>query len=248
MVFKVEKEHWRKIGVYCITNNINNKIYIGSTTTNFRHRFLQYRSGFIRKLDNQPILYRAFNKYGFENFKFEIISICSKEDSIKMEQFYINKGTDYNACLIAGSLRGLKHSNESKTRTVVKGKHHCAVKVDMYSLRGDFIETFDSITEAQEYSGIKSKSNITQCCKGKVFSTGGFRWTIKNEQLKDRVKREFGTIKVALFKDDFYKEFHSQSECSTYLKSIGNIKCNQGLVHRAIKMNIKIYEFNIKKL
>ena len=65
MVFKVEKEHWRKIGVYCITNNINNKIYIGSTTTNFRHRFLQYRSGFIRKLDNQPILYRAFNKYGF---------------------------------------------------------------------------------------------------------------------------------------------------------------------------------------
>ena len=57
-----------------------------------------------------------------------------------------------------------------------------------------------------------------------------------------------GTIKVALIKDDFYKEFHSQTECSEYLKSTGNLKCNQGLVHRALKKNIKIYKFNIKQL
>lgn len=248
MVFKVEKENWRKIGVYCITNKVNNKIYIGSTTTNFRHRFLQYCSGFRRKLDNQPVLYRAFRKYGFENFKFELLCLCGKEDTLVMEQFYIDKGVDYNSCLVAGSLYGLKHNADSKTRTIIKGKHHCAVKVDMYSLKGEFIKTFDSIIEAQEYSGVKSKGNITECCKGAVFSAGGFRWAIKNQTLKDRVKRELGTIKVALFKVDFYKEFHSQSECSTYLKSIGNTKCNQGLVHRALKMGIKIYKFNIKKL
>lgn len=248
MTFKVEKDNWRKIGVYCITNNINNKIYIGSTTTNFRHRYLQYCSGFRKQLTNQPILYKAFNKYGFENFTFEILCICNKDDVLSMEQFYIDKGIDYNSCLIAGSLQGYKHPENSKTRTVIKGRHHCAIKVSMYSLQGEFIKTFDSIVEAQEYANIKSKSNITQCCKGKVFSSGGYRWSYENNPLKNRIKREMGTIKVALIKDDFYKEFHSQTECSKYLKSIGNLKCTQGLVHRALKKNIKIYKFNIKRI
>lgn len=246
MEFKIEKENWRKIGVYCITNIINNKIYIGSTTTNFRHRYLQYCSAFKRKLKNQPILYRAFRKYGFENFKFELLCLCEKENALIMEQFYIDKGVDYNSCLIAGNLAGLKHSENSKTRTVVKGEHHSVIAVDMYSIEGKFIESFSSIIEAQEKIHIKSKSNISQCCNGKVFSAGGYRWTVKGEPLKNRRKREYGTSKVTLFKDGFYKEFHSQKECSDYLKSIGNTKCNPGLVSRALKLNIKIYKFNIK--
>lgn len=43
MIFNVKEEDCRKIGVYSITNNINNKLYVGSTTTNFKHRYLQYK-------------------------------------------------------------------------------------------------------------------------------------------------------------------------------------------------------------
>jgi group I intron endonuclease len=248
MIFKVENDNWRKIGVYSITNNINNKIYIGSTTSNFRHRYIQYCSAVKKELNTQPVLHRAFKKYGFENFTFEIVCICNQENVLLMEQFYINKGTDYNSCLIAGSLQGYKHPEDSKTRTIIKGNHHCAIKINMYSLNNEFIKDFTSITEAQDYTNIKSKSNISQCCKGKVFSAGGYRWSYANEPLKDRRKREFGTVKVALLKDDFYKEFHSQVECCEYLKSIGNTNCNQGLINRALKNNIKVYNFNIKKI
>lgn len=94
MEFKIKKEFWRKTGVYCIKNKINNKFYIGSTSVNFRHRYLQYKSAFKKGIRNQPILYKAFDKYGFENFEFNIICICLKEDCIKMEQLYIDKGTD----------------------------------------------------------------------------------------------------------------------------------------------------------
>lgn len=189
MIFKVKKENWRKTGVYCVTNLINNKIYIGSTSTNFRQRFLQHKSDYKKKKQKIPILHKAFDKYGYRNFAFSIMFICPKKDCIKMEQFYIDKGVDYNACLIAGSLLGFKHSEDSKTRTVIKGKHHCATKVDMYSLNGEFIKSFDSMTDAQECMGIKSKSNISQCCKGKVFSAGGFRWSYHNKELSNRIDK-----------------------------------------------------------
>ena len=133
MEFKIKKEFWRKTGVYCIKNKINNKFYIGSTSVNFRHRYLQYKSAFKKGIRNQPILYKAFDKYGFENFEFNIICICLKEDCIKMEQLYIDKGTDYNSCLVAGSLLGFKHSENSKTRTITGGRHHCSKPVYKFS-------------------------------------------------------------------------------------------------------------------
>ena len=248
MIFTVNKEDERKTGVYCITNTINNKIYVGSTSANFRHRFLQYRSGFKRKLDNQPVLYRAFNKYGFDNFKFEVLCICSKEDCIKMEQFYIDKGVDYNCCLVAGSLLGLKHSKNSKTRTIIRGDHHDAVAVDKYSKTGKFISTYTSITGACEENNIKSKSNIVCSCIGNVYSAGGFRWAYKGEKLNDRPNR-LGKHRVALYNDDgFYKEFKSQGDCARYLISVGNTSCGQGNVSNAIKRKIKIYNYNIKNI
>lgn len=201
MNFNVKIKEERLIGVYKIRNIINNKTYVGSTSTNFRHRYLQYKSGFKRKLDNQPVLYRAFRKYGFDNFEFTILKICKKEECLKIEQIYINKGTDYNTCLVAGSLQGLIHSNNAKTRTVIKGKHHCAVKVNMYSLSGDFIKPFNSLIEAKEFANIKSSSNISECCKGNLFSSGGYRWSYKGEELFNRIdKRTLPATKEKLLK------------------------------------------------
>lgn len=179
MIFNIKEENWRKIGVYCITNLVNNKIYIGSTTTNFRHRYLQYKSGFLRKLDNQPVLYKAFRKYGFENFSFNIVCITSKEEAIVMEQFYIDKGVDYNSCLIAGSLQGLKHSLDSKTRTVTGAFHHSAKKIYQFDLNGNFVKEWGSVIDALK-SLNKTKtgsSHITQCCIGNTVSAFGYKWS-----------------------------------------------------------------------
>jgi len=246
MVFKVEKDDWRKIGVYCITNTINNKIYIGSTTTNFRHRYLQYCSGFKRKLDNQPILYKAFNKYGFENFTFELVCICNKENTLAMEQFYIDKGVDYNSCLIAGSLSGLKHSKNSKTKTVKGGNHHSAKEVYQFDLNGEFIKKHLSVIEAVNLIGKtkNSVSHITQCCIGKTYSSFGYRWSFTQNLLNREKRIGKHTIKIS---SDNFELIGTYKEIVHYFKSIGFEKARVSTVLNALRRNINIYKQKIEK-
>ena len=248
MIFKVENNNWRKIGVYCITNIINNKIYIGSTTTNFRHRYLQYCSGFKKELNNQPILYRAFRKYGFENFIFEIVCITTIENSLIMEQFYIDKGTDYNSCLIAGSLQGLKHSINSKTRTIKGGLHHCAKPIYQFTLDGEFIKKHESLIDAIKEIGKtkKGSSHLTQACIGKTYSAFGYRWSF-DEALIVRDNR-LGKHKIQITKDNFVKIFISHNEVVEYFNSIGYLKVKQGSISNAIRLNNKLYNYKIERI
>lgn len=70
-------------GIYKITNTINNKCYIGQSV-DVKRRWRQHKVS----CEDYP-LYRAFKKYGIENFNFEIILECSKEELTKQEQYYI---------------------------------------------------------------------------------------------------------------------------------------------------------------
>lgn len=71
MINLMNKEDYNKSGIYIITNKINNKFYIGSAT-NFRKRYNVHNSNF-KKNKNSKYLQRAYNKYGEENFEFQII-------------------------------------------------------------------------------------------------------------------------------------------------------------------------------
>ena len=79
-------------GIYKITNNINGKSYIGKSS-NINKRWLTHRSlDYGRNPDKT--LYKAFIKYGLNNFSFEIIEeMTSKEYeelSDKRESYWIN--------------------------------------------------------------------------------------------------------------------------------------------------------------
>ena len=57
--------------IYKITNKINNKCYIGQTS-DYKRRFQQHKmKGYGN--ENNKLLYYAFDKYGIDNFTFEII-------------------------------------------------------------------------------------------------------------------------------------------------------------------------------
>lgn len=79
-----------KIGIYKITNLIDNKIYVGSTITGFINR---YKSHYEKLRTNNhkgyPYLQNAVNKYGIENFEFEIIEICSRDLILERERYWI---------------------------------------------------------------------------------------------------------------------------------------------------------------
>lgn len=64
-----------------------------------------------------------------------------------------------------------------KLSSLKKGKPnpHRAKEVSQYTLSGDYLRTYRTITEAALAEGIVG-SNITACCKGKYRQSGNFIW------------------------------------------------------------------------
>lgn len=87
--------------LYKVTNNINDKVYIGKTYQNLNARILQHKSE--AKRSNNRKFYRAINKYGFENFNFEVISELEEGtlelEEIKLIEYYNSYFNGYNSTL-----------------------------------------------------------------------------------------------------------------------------------------------------
>lgn len=77
-----------KCGIYKITNQINQKSYIGQST-DILGRWRHHKSSSKNEISaayNYP-LQRAFRKYGIENFSFEILEECLTKDLDVKEQY-----------------------------------------------------------------------------------------------------------------------------------------------------------------
>lgn len=73
--------------IYKIINLINKKYYIGQTIKELEKRWKEHK----QKNSNCRYLKNAFHKYGFNNFKFQLICICFDKDLDKLEIKYIEK-------------------------------------------------------------------------------------------------------------------------------------------------------------
>ena len=98
-------------GIYKITNLINGHCYIGQSR-NIKQRWKDHRSRAFNTSGKQyeyP-LYRAFRKYGLENFSFEVLEECSlKELNIK-ENLWIKKIEPIYNQTIGGDHSEISHS------------------------------------------------------------------------------------------------------------------------------------------
>lgn len=75
--------------IYKITNILNNKIYIGQTVKTVEKRFQQHKNNSNKEYFSQIVLYKAFNKYGIENFICEEIEEVSNELLDEREKYWI---------------------------------------------------------------------------------------------------------------------------------------------------------------
>ena len=113
------------VGIYKITNKVNGKCYIGQSqdiATRFReHRYLLRQN----KYSNKKIQ-NAWNKYGEENFTFEIIEECMLDELDEKEMKYIKEYDShyngYNNTDGGGGIRGWKHSEEFKEKMSLSNK------------------------------------------------------------------------------------------------------------------------------
>ena len=73
--------------IYKITNNINQKSYIGKTERSIEIRYKEH----LRHRNNLNLpLYKAFNKYGIENFSISQLEECDDQILDEREIYWIN--------------------------------------------------------------------------------------------------------------------------------------------------------------
>ena len=76
--------------VYLITNTVNNKRYVGQRICNdVNSRWNQHKRKDTKTVGKY--LLSAYEKYGIDKFKFQIICVCFNEDCNKYEEEYIKK-------------------------------------------------------------------------------------------------------------------------------------------------------------
>ena len=81
--------------IYKIENNINHKIYIGQTVKFYEERFKQHKVNYTKEYFSQIVLYKAFNKYGIENFTFSVIEEVDNKLLDEREKYWISYYNSY---------------------------------------------------------------------------------------------------------------------------------------------------------
>lgn len=76
--------------IYCIKNDINNKIYIGKTIYSIEHRFKEHLRDARNKKCTSKI-HRAILKYGSNHFYPELLEECDNSLLSDKEKYYIQK-------------------------------------------------------------------------------------------------------------------------------------------------------------
>ncbi|MGN1363330.1 MAG: GIY-YIG nuclease family protein [Methanobrevibacter sp.] len=79
-----------KSGIYKITNIKNQMVYIGQTT-NFKNRWRTHAKRAVKAEEGTSNrLYQEMWNEGLENFTFQIVEICDKNNLTEREKFYID--------------------------------------------------------------------------------------------------------------------------------------------------------------
>lgn len=151
--WEVEEYRFKK-GIYhlWITDKHN---YVGSSV-NLLKRLLRHRADLIRDEHDNQIMQRCFNKYGYDQLKWEVLEICPDDitykDLLVREKYYIDK---LNPDL-----------NIKRDPVTQQGCSTTSKKVFQFNQFGELIDEWDCISEAARHLKIDS-SGITVACSNR---------------------------------------------------------------------------------
>ena len=148
--------------IYKISNDINDKVYIGQTKQELSRRWSSHCKDSKTK---DTYLYRAMRKYGIDHFFIEAIELNIDNDQLDEReiywiQFYDSYNNGYN--LTPGG--------------------HCVtfetIPVYQYSMEGDFIQKYESAAEAERQTRCLHQ-NILKVCKGILRYCNNYIWSFE---------------------------------------------------------------------
>ena len=185
-----EKQTWC---VYMHTSP-SNKVYIG-ITCNTKHRWRNNGEGY----KGGSRIYYAIKKYGWDNFKHEILfenlsreEACNKEVELIKEYNSTDTKFGYNLC--AGGNLGPTHEETRRKLSLALMGHsvnpetiqRIAEQKSIPIICLDTMKEYSSITAAANELGTHP-SNISRVCEGKAKSCCGLRFAKKSDYENDTI-------------------------------------------------------------
>lgn len=82
---------------------------------------------------------------------------------------------------ISKAMKGVKKTQQTRRNMVIAQTKSCGKKVDQYTLKGEYIDTYYSISEAARAVG-GDFSRISLVCRGKRKSTAGYIWKYSDKE------------------------------------------------------------------
>lgn len=162
----------------------NGKVYIGQTCQSLERRCRKDGIGYKGSYH----FYNAIQKYGWNNFKHEVISTeLTKEEADWLEKYLIryynsdDPNYGYNLTAGGGGADGWKWSKEAREKMSEITKGHTAWNkgkgLKIYCVETN--TTYSSITEAADLLNT-TKYNISHCLCGRSKTALGYHWKYLN--------------------------------------------------------------------
>jgi group I intron endonuclease len=212
--------------IYKATNTVNSKYYIGKTKNSLESRIKSHKVASTKK---DWLFYRAINKHGFDNFKWEIIIECDDANELnELEKKYISE--NHNGYNVAKGGDGgdtiSNHPNRETLRENVSKFHKGKILSEEHK---------EKISEAHKG---KTKDWAKDTAKKMSEGNKGKPSKLKGSELSEEHKEKIS--KGNKGKTKIFTEEHKQNISKS---NKGNINPNKGKTYEEIMGVEKAQEF-----
>ena len=217
-------------GIYCFTNKINNKKYVGQSF-NIRDRINQHKYRATCRNDsgyNMPLHY-AIRKYGWSNFEISIIEKCPPNKLDDREKYWIKKlntisPNGYN--ILIGGQSNRKNLDDyvcpycsgSKCKTAKMCKE-CRnkiqrkdSKIDFRTLLVEILDTnFEQVSKKYDYGSSNSIRKLLKRNNYPIHRNDIYKW----------YEKEFGKKHNAMLQKEYEEEKRNKNRKNQSPKRVG---------------------------
>lgn len=170
------------IGIYCFTNKINNKKYIGQSI-NIEERYKAHKYNYSK---NNTCFYKAINEYGWDNFSFKVLEQCLIKELNDKEKYWIQYFDSFNNGYNSTSgTQGEHYEVKEESRLKHSGENHpfsVLTEDDVFNIREYRLQ---GLKRLEVYNKYKDKISI----KGFQHIWQGDRWTFIHMDIYEKIPK-----------------------------------------------------------